>query len=986
MQGPQETGNHGLATLPIKQEEDLNDSFLPEAMSPTKPATRSPSLAMTEIDGPNHYNPDRLDLNRSDDLPRPDAIKADSKSATKPAKRQTARREYLPEEIPEEYREKPQFSYSHLIATALRAHPEASGISLSEIYRSIQDIFPFYKYCPHGWQNSVRHNLSSNKAFCKISKEGKGWLWGIDEEYFQERERLKKKAAANSMKAKAASASAAAAKAKTSLQQQDKDMDHLQQQQAIQSSEHPYQSQQQYQLHNQQFQQQLKSHYGSKDHPLSLPDPAAFIPQFQQDQDETTAGQVDPNSASYPPLFHPLGPEEDGNEVMNGHDIDMTSPKALTNPIKKEKAKTIAELASEIQIDGRNDRLYYSNMTRESYTERAKANPEEQAAALAEGNGVTRPPFSAVSASAHPHPPAVATNSIAQNDAILNSPRYQQYYSSTSTPPIPSTRVTTSLSANPGSTTAPGQATASMPAATARGAGSVQSMAAGQTTFRMTQPPKQAGGVGGAGASGARGAQPTPMQLQKQTSVPQMRVNPQIPKGVAGAGSGVGGGKSEGQPRQAKFSVTPTALPEPSENAASASSASAASKAASSKPALNSPLSSLNLPKDTLRILNLLQDKIKAQMQSSGQPINSTVLTNALAIAIAQLTKTSGGGAGGAGGAAALANLLKGKNQAQLVSALASAISSAKKPGASASVAGASKPSSSPAPQAASASSSSSSAATSSEAAAVKRSASPADLFKQQPQHQPKPLGIPVPAAISAPASLAAGSLPGHLSGIAKLPPSLASPAASSTLSTVIPSATTAEAAVPTTAPVQKSASPAPSSAAAEATQQPIGSSSSRPQSISPTPPPSFSTNSSSAPVSSTSAPPPPASAAVSSPSPVPTIASPATPATSSSGAAPKSKAELISEMLAKASKLTNPSPSIRAALAQLQAHATKLGLKIPDNLKNLDSIPSAEQPASTPSAAPSSASAQVQAGVKRAPGPVPESEEPQSKVPKIEG
>ncbi|KAK9470055.1 fork head domain-containing protein, partial [Dipodascopsis tothii] len=55
----------------------------------------------------------------------------------------------------------------------------ARGMSLSDIYKAIQELFPYYQYAPYGWQNSVRHNLSLNKLFVKISKEGKGWLWGL---------------------------------------------------------------------------------------------------------------------------------------------------------------------------------------------------------------------------------------------------------------------------------------------------------------------------------------------------------------------------------------------------------------------------------------------------------------------------------------------------------------------------------------------------------------------------------------------------------------------------------------------------------------------------------------------------------------------------------------------------------------------------------------------------------------------------------------
>ncbi|GMM34009.1 Fhl1 protein [Saccharomycopsis crataegensis] len=111
------------------------------------------------------------------------------KRTTKPPKKV-----YTLEEIPEEYRTKPATSYSNIIIHCLRTYStDNKGMSLSEIYKSIQDLYPYYKFCPDGWQSSVRHNLSLNKAFKKISKEGKGWLWGIDEDYFAEKDKAKKK-------------------------------------------------------------------------------------------------------------------------------------------------------------------------------------------------------------------------------------------------------------------------------------------------------------------------------------------------------------------------------------------------------------------------------------------------------------------------------------------------------------------------------------------------------------------------------------------------------------------------------------------------------------------------------------------------------------------------------------------------------------------------------------------------------------------------
>lgn len=125
------------------------------------------------------------------------------KKAPKPPK--PPKKVYTLQEIPPEYRTKPTCSYSNLITSCLRKFSTEKGMSLSEIYSGIRELFPYYKYCPDGWQSSVRHNLSLNKSFCKVSKEGKGWLWGLDEEYIAERERQKKKQAeAQAAKAKVA--------------------------------------------------------------------------------------------------------------------------------------------------------------------------------------------------------------------------------------------------------------------------------------------------------------------------------------------------------------------------------------------------------------------------------------------------------------------------------------------------------------------------------------------------------------------------------------------------------------------------------------------------------------------------------------------------------------------------------------------------------------------------------------------------------------
>ena len=72
------------------------------------------------------------------------------------------------------------------------SHPERK-LTLSHIYQWISDTFKYYKKGDVGWQNSIRHNLSLNKAFIKgeKSKDGKGHFWcikqGSEEQFLKSR-------------------------------------------------------------------------------------------------------------------------------------------------------------------------------------------------------------------------------------------------------------------------------------------------------------------------------------------------------------------------------------------------------------------------------------------------------------------------------------------------------------------------------------------------------------------------------------------------------------------------------------------------------------------------------------------------------------------------------------------------------------------------------------------------------------------------------
>lgn len=97
------------------------------------------------------------------------------------------------EECTEEELKKPNHTYYTTLDEILSEGPP-EGLELQQIYDKICKKYPYYKYGVdgHGWQSSVRHNLKQHERFQQVTKQGKGWLWAINQEIPFDKEKKRK--------------------------------------------------------------------------------------------------------------------------------------------------------------------------------------------------------------------------------------------------------------------------------------------------------------------------------------------------------------------------------------------------------------------------------------------------------------------------------------------------------------------------------------------------------------------------------------------------------------------------------------------------------------------------------------------------------------------------------------------------------------------------------------------------------------------------
>lgn len=82
---------------------------------------------------------------------------------------------------------KPTLSYIALISKVILSSP-SQKLNLASIYRAMEEQFPYLRSRGPGWRNSVRHNLSVNDCFVKVSRceDGRGHHWSVHQAHLRD--------------------------------------------------------------------------------------------------------------------------------------------------------------------------------------------------------------------------------------------------------------------------------------------------------------------------------------------------------------------------------------------------------------------------------------------------------------------------------------------------------------------------------------------------------------------------------------------------------------------------------------------------------------------------------------------------------------------------------------------------------------------------------------------------------------------------------
>ncbi|KAF8558791.1 hypothetical protein OG21DRAFT_1373429, partial [Imleria badia] len=193
----------------------LEDSPSPSSVSSVQRA-RSPSVDITSISPPSSLpshspsprtqpalpppkpprSPDPQ-LPNSNTIPRTKAPSASTSASLTTSAAPTSKKRkkaFNPPPKPDVMPPKPSFTYAQLCYRAIKAM--GGKATLQDICGWMMENYDWYRYNEGaGWENSVRHNLSSGRAFKKMERStgehGKGFFWSIDAQYehtFEEQE------------------------------------------------------------------------------------------------------------------------------------------------------------------------------------------------------------------------------------------------------------------------------------------------------------------------------------------------------------------------------------------------------------------------------------------------------------------------------------------------------------------------------------------------------------------------------------------------------------------------------------------------------------------------------------------------------------------------------------------------------------------------------------------------------------------------------